>query len=395
MIKSKDQLANRIQSLCLRNIGRKTVQENTLKLKQKYDIPSGIANDILTLRADLETQTDFMLFCVMDILDLGQLKNYFTESEIKTYSEAKFETEHIKFPIRIRAVQVTETQWIGVIDLKTLMGFRDAQLLNYNENTQRSLRHIIKGGTEFYKITLNQKAVANIQDLIKTGQYIPNTITFNMPEDTDYKYADGVLIINSISQFDILDGYHRYISLSKLYSLDPGFQYNMELRVVCFPEGKAKQFIWQEDQKTRMKRIDSDSFNQNLEANKIVDRINGDPSFVLSGYITRNEGIINAAWMAQLINMLWFGQRMSKADTLKRSLEVRKEIQEGLETIVNADHSIVEEPWDYKFLCCVMVCIHNGTPDINIVRKVYDTYNGNIVPTRIRKNVLNRLSACI
>ncbi len=43
----------------------------------------------------------------------------------------------------------------------------------------------------------------------------------------------------------------------------------MEIRIVSFTEEKAKQFIYQKDQKTKMKQIDSAAMNQYSPANTV------------------------------------------------------------------------------------------------------------------------------
>lgn len=43
----------------------------------------------------------------------------------------------------------------------------------------------------------------------------------------------------------------------------------MEIRIVSFTEEKAKQFIYQKEQKTKMKQIDSAAMNQYSPANPL------------------------------------------------------------------------------------------------------------------------------
>jgi hypothetical protein len=80
----------------------------------------------------------------------------------------------------------------------------------------------------------------------------------------------------------------------------------MELRIVNFTEDKAKQFIWQEDQKTQMRKIDSKSMNMNSSANIVVTRLNENVRCNLKGLISRNEGTIPFGELAELVDYFYF-----------------------------------------------------------------------------------------
>ena len=70
----------------------------------------------------------------------------------------------------------------------------------------------------------------------------------------------------------------------------------MIIQLVTFPEEKAKQFIYQEDQKTQMKRIDSAAMNQYNPANTVVTKLNSDPNSNIRGMIVKNNGKIDPSW---------------------------------------------------------------------------------------------------
>ena len=188
--------------------------------------------------------------------------------------------------------------------------------------------------------------------------------------------------------------------MSKLYNLDGTFDYSMELRIVSFSEGKAKHFVWQEDQKTKMRKTDSDSFNQYSEANKIVQRLNTDSTFVLAGKISRNKNIINSAEMGAIINALWFGSKqISKTEALKRSIQVKKDIQDGIEKIIEDDVSLLDKPWKFKYLACVLVCVYSKVPYVELkqtIDRIYNNSDKNIVNSyRINRKALMRLQKMI
>jgi hypothetical protein len=367
------------------------------RLYTKYHLPKVVGMEILTRKRDLANVSDFDLYAIIDIITSGHPENYFTPAEIAEFSKKEY--EKISLPLKFNMVQITEDQWIGKISVKQLMELRDAQLVYYNENTQRTMHHVTRGDSEYYTITLNKKAVQEIQASMRDESFIPNTITLNMPVGTIYSYTNNVLTIREIEKFDILDGYHRFIAMSKIYNLDENFDYDMELRIVCFEEGKAKHFVWQEDQKTKMKKVDSESFNQNSEPNKIVQRLNTDATFIMAGKIKRNDYIINASDMALVIKRMWFAsQNDSKSTLTKRSIEVKKKIQQGIEVLVSADEELVNEKWDLKYLCTVLVCIYAEVPNKKLKETVDRLYAENpdkIIASRLTRRILSRIEKMI
>ena len=394
MIKeTKELLIKTIREYCSQNIADISWLKNKAKrLQDKYNFPGDVASDILSLRDDLNKRNDFILFCVLDTIKPDELRDYFTPIEISGFKKEKYPEDSINFPLKYDMIEVAPDQWIGKISIEELMKLRDSQMIRYNENAQRSLKRIIKGDTEYYKIALNRKAVSGIQNLLVQNTFISNTLTLNMPEDAIYIYKEGKLIIKEMTAFDILDGYHRYIAISNLWNLGQKLDLNMELRIVQFPEERARQFIWQEDQKTKMKKVDSEAYNQISEANKIVQRLNTGGSF--AGKINQNNYIIHSGYLGKLIQLLWFtGQ--DKADSSK-TMEIRKEIQDYLDYIADNNPKLLTRAWDFMFLAVIMVEIYNKCPKETIVPKTLDVlwdYKENIIPSKVNRSMINRLIA--
>lgn len=128
-------------------------------------------------------------------------------------------------------------------------------MINYNVNAQRTMQRVIKGDKELYRITLNKHAVNSIRRSFESGEFIPNTITLNIPEDPEnefyYNEKNSELVIKNINHFDISDGYHRYVAACQAYDQNDKFNYPLEIRIVSFDNDKVKKFIFQEDQKQR------------------------------------------------------------------------------------------------------------------------------------------------
>ena len=340
----------------------------------QYNVPRGMTADIIASRADYTIISDFILFAVLDALmqvvfDTGneertkakvkhKLSKYYTESEIKTYSEAKYVEDKLNFPLKFSVIQITEDQWIGRIDVKTLMKMRKAQLIFYNTNSQRTMQKVIRGERTYYKIAVNKKAVKEIEESYRASEYIPNTITLNIPVDhekTNYFYDSNshTIVVQSIPYFDIVDGYHRYVAMSHLSDTNPEFNYDMELRLTAFEEEKIQRLIFQEDQKTKMKKIDSDSFNMNHPANRVVTRLNESSKCNIKGLIGRNEAIIPLQDMVEIVKYLYF-KGVGKEKESVTILEVTKYLTECFNLLTEHNFEYIQVPYSFERLLAVI-----------------------------------------
>lgn len=331
--------------------------------KNKYDMPKGLTSDLVCLRMSMSEPSEFVLYCLADSLvqTLGEVlkvEDYYTKQEINKYDKSKYKVDKIKFPLRLKMIQVTNDQWIGVIEHSLLMQLRAAQLVNYNINAQRTLTRIIRGDKETYKITLNQKAVNEIHENLKSGSFVPNTLTLNIPQDevSDFYYdKDSMeLVIKQVRHLDVTDGYHRLIADYKTTDSDPKFDFTWELRVVNFSDDKAKTFIHQEDNKTRMKKIDSNSFNMNDSANIVVTRLNENTRCNLKGLIARNEGLINFGELSELVRYFFFKEVTKRESSNLLIVSLVKYLCDCFNSLTEYDMKYIAEKYSYKQLFIVI-----------------------------------------
>ena len=354
------QLKNAIRNGAL-NINK--LRTTILKVAEDSKLPIDVVSDYLTERKDLDSATDFELFKLAKSFECD-LQKFFSEIEIKKYRDVAFVSNKLKFPLRIPAIQICDDQWIGMMSAKELIKYRDAQIIYYNENTQRTMERIIDGETVHWTISLNKTAVNRIMQAYDNGTYIPNTLTFNISDESnaDFSYdkENKELVIKSIDHFDILDGYHRYVALSKRYNIDSDFDYPMELRIVNFTEDKAKQFIYQEDQKTKMKKIDSESMNQNNIANRVAQRLNEDGTFNLYGQVGLNGKLINKADFAAAIEAIYKTSSIKKKDELVETVKIATEIKNGINDFTGKMPELLSEEWGKDRIYAVLILIKNG-----------------------------------
>ena len=253
---------------------------------------------MITFKRDIQEFTPFEIFCVVWFLDRKSLGKYFTPDEIENLSHEKIEISKAEFPIVFsNMVRVADDQWIGTITVKQLMEMKRSQMLNYDENEQRALRRVKRGEIEIFKPYVSNKNVSEIKESMMAGTYIPDPITLNMPEGSEFSFSDGKLTASSLPKgmFNLDDGYHRYLAISQIYDFDKDFDYTMELRVVNFSNAKANSFIFQQDQKTPMRKIVSATYDTTSIPNKVISRLNEDSTSNIQGMVHRNQATRNAA----------------------------------------------------------------------------------------------------
>lgn len=341
---------------------KKQVKAVADELVKEKDLPIDLVVDVLTMRDNIEVLIEPIAYAFGKKFSM-RMESYFNKVEIESMRNWKYKAEKLTFPLEFPMIQIADDQWVGRITVAELMKLRDVQIINYNENTQRVMKRVVKGNEEYYTIKLNRRAIASMEQLFKSGTFIPNVITLNMPEDTvfDYDEYTSMLLIRKLSHFDITDGYHRYIAMSNLYNVDKDFDYPMELRITNYSEDKSRQLIWQEDQKTKMSKVDSNSMNLNVAANKVVQKLNVDPLFNLSGSVNAN-GIINSAELSEIIRNTYFqaSNTTSKQKEVQEIIRAEKEIRDGLNCITENNMALLEKRWNRWFLYSAIYNIYVG-----------------------------------
>ena len=353
-------------------------------LYQDYNIPIRLSMEIMSFRRSFQEMGSNSIFVAYYILKGSSAyldspdvtPKYFTESEIQFYKNEKFPDNKIDFPLVIKSIQITDDQWIGRITAKELSKLGECGLIRYEELTQRVLHRIVRGENVFYKISLDKRAVLAIKKLLVSNKYIPNTITLNIPlgeGDFFYNTETGELVIKELDYFNIIDGYHRYRAIIDLVNNDAEFDYSLELRIVNFDVDKANSFIWQEDQKNKMSRVDSESYNPNKLSNRIVTMVNNSSMSLANGLIVRNTGIITPADMAGCVEYLWL-KGIKIENESRAAVEISKQIIDGLNLIIENDYSIIDKPWSFKSVAASMFLIYENATDIgNIFILIVDS----------------------
>lgn len=393
MLESRSTVAKAVEAayatIVSNNKYKETAETINLNLKKKHNIPISISNKYVFLKQKPIDASDEILYCLAEAMDnikhTSLVSEYFEPNEIKTYKKYKYDTNKVKFPLKFEATQITDTQWIGRITVKQLMELQP--IIVYNENTQRNLKREKMGEVEIYTIFLNRRALDEITKSYQNGSYIPNTITLNIPEDVDFTYENGQLVFKSLETLDILDGYHRYVALSNIYNSDNSFDYVMEVRWVSFNEDKAKQFIWQEDQKTKMTKIESNAFNQNNPGNQLINML--DQVTTLKDIMNRN-GNINSGVASGFINLLWFN-KPKHTYSRKEIVDTKKIIEQKMLDAIDLKPEAFDVKWNWREIGALFLLIYKD--DIKNLFKFIHYINKEEIPihSKITKREINRL----
>lgn len=341
------------------------------ELLEKYDIPTGMTMDMIA-RGKLAEQTEHILFCLLQGIenftsDKNVIEEYFMPIEIEKYSQTKMPKKRMKFPIVIKCNQVTEEQWIGATDANFFMALREMQLINYNENAQRTLTKVIANGKEYFRITTKEETVNGIRGCLQRGEYIPTPITLNIPLEvnSDFYYDEdqGVLVINSLPYFDIADGYHRYVAMCREKNVNPAFNCNWELRIVNFAEDRARYFVYQESLKTPMTKMDAKAMNSYGAANRATDMLNKDSTFGLFGQINNFGGKISASEFIKILEAFYFKDK-SGTDENELVKKVKNDVKNKLNYLIDIDESYLTKRYTYVDLL-VMLYVFANTDDLS------------------------------
>lgn len=397
MKRSRGSLNERIMLLISKTDERRELYDS---LEEQFRMPISLTADICAGRELISEQNDFVAFVMLTGLAPNEVNRYFTTEEIKTFSKEKFDKPEFELPLVFKnMVQIASDQWIGKITAKELMALKDAQIIKYNENTQRTMRRVVRGESRYYKIALNEKSVMEIKEALESGAYISDDITLNMPlETTEFTFNKNKITISELDKLDIIDGYHRYIAISRALIENKDFDYPMELRLVNFSEEKAKQLIYQKDQKTKMRQVDSAALNQYNPANIVVDQLNADPSSNIQGMIARNSGAISHADLSAFVNAFYFSN--GKANR-KEILAVKKELQEKFNTYISSDLSLTDKQFTTRELAGIMYCFKNEedyVAAINYLMEHIDEIPSNlftIANGKVRRKLLNELESTL
>ena len=347
-MKSREELDRYFEECVAKYVDSYDIRNELIETcKRKYKMKPIRSQMILTGGAAINEVSEVELFWILDCINTVvlrakcNLEEYFSKNKIEQYSGVKAEDEKIKFPIVLSMIAAGDDKWIGVINAKTLIKWRNTGYLKYNRNIQRRVKTVLRGGKYIETIDLNLNAVNKMIPLFKEGKFVSNVLTFNLNENADFYYdpEDKTIVIKSLDGFDMTDGYHRLVALEKVIEEDPQFDYLMEMRLTSFSEDKANYFIWQEEQRTPMSKASIKSYNMDDVANKISKKINESSSCNLSGNITRG-GLIDFSTFSDCIDYFYING-MKEKEKKVAIVTVTKEVVDCINILTDSDPDVL------------------------------------------------------
>lgn len=367
MLKPRNLLEKELSALFGNLEDTKQKQEYYQILEQEYNLPIDISSDIITMRKYLSEYNEFILYLITTVVTPDKIKTYYTPREIEAYSGQKYHRVKISTQLDLPMFAVTEDQWIGVSDVQFLMRLREAQAINYNADTQRALKAVIRGENVVYEPSVNYHAVEEIAESYAQNTFIPNTISLNInidDETTELTFEDNVLHIKNFKYFDIFDGYHRYLGMARNFDKNHDFNYPIELRITNFSVTKAQHFIWQEDHKTKMKKVDVAALDKYNSGNMVADRLNKDPECNLYNLINLKNGLVHAGLLSIAINRCYFNTRtkIERKDIIK----VSKIIKTQLNTFTDEYDQYLDKKWNRYETWLIIFGIYNNYSPVQI-----------------------------
>lgn len=295
----------------------------TYLIKKKY--PQGTAESMISGIIPPEVLPEIDIYVLLiGMYNITRIKDldpryWITDDEIEITNDYKemLDEEILTFPLVIDDVLevVKDEQWIFTGSNYFINKLYSAKLIKYNFRTQRNPK-LIKRREGFKKVpNTNPSAVTEIADKIRKKKYTPNTITFNLNKDKmhDFRYdRDKKRLVILEGDIDILDGWHRCLSLMALLLTNPELRINFEIRFVNYSESRAAEFVKQEDIRNKISEQHLASIDVSDLSNSVTKEINENIESDMRGKIATDkvyirEGIALTMFttVSKTIDVLW------------------------------------------------------------------------------------------
>ena len=242
------------------NQKQQTLEEVQQSLKEKYDIPVGVTNSLLTRNTQEVFNNEDMRVPRLFVKEVfsrsnqnNKLKQVFTESEQKELEQFLYQSEDtdMELPLELYpALKLNDLTHSVRMSAKTIAKLMNAQILNYSFDIQREATTKRRGDTIILQPTTNKKNIKEMEKLLLSGQLKDSTIYLNAAprtaEDGDELIMDSKnhkLIITKGTRLDILDGYHRCLASLKAFTKNPELDFYFNVVVSNYTTKEAQ--LWQ------------------------------------------------------------------------------------------------------------------------------------------------------
>lgn len=220
-------------------------------------VPMGFFSE-LTKNPDTVKEIELSLLIVVTIAvfnTTGDMsirpEDYFTDNEINEAKKVSIiENEDIKLPIVLSNVlQLDHENYVTTIDIAEPVKWERSKLLVYDFETQRSPKFKKTNNGVVPIPELNKESVKAISESMENKTYLPDMITLNVYSDEIdpiiYNPKTKQLTIKEGATLSILDGYHRLMAASTVYSMNDDFHQPMILSIKVYDTDTAKKYFGQ------------------------------------------------------------------------------------------------------------------------------------------------------
>ena len=123
-----------------------------------------------------------------------------------------------------------------------------------------------------------------------------------------------------------------------------------------------------------MKKVVSDSYNTNAVANKIVQRLNQDPSSNIQGMIGRNDANINSSALAKLIDYFFVEKKYGKKVEMSQVVTIKNDLVVKFNLLTEQDQVFFDKYDNPLLFITMFVLSSNVNPQkyAEIILTIYD-----------------------
>lgn len=408
MITDREELENILEKMISAYAkDRKVVQKVTKELN-KRNVLDGDVLSIFKLNTPISSLSLSFLYCfTQELFDATQEhkldpEKHFTQLEIETADKwsQEVKTEEDKYPVVFKnVIKIQDNVWLTKLSAQELVDMFSKRILTYNPETQRPLKRKEFNDKIIERIDVNPKAVKKIKDLILKNNFIPNCITINVLEDSDAQIEEDLKeqsVIVYSGSINLTDGYHRFRGLVKALLENPNLEYTTGVLLTYFDVEKAKDYIFQEQQHNPINYEYTKSINPDKISNQVVVKINEKKDSLLRGKITKDSIMLKTGQALVLHNILSDAIDLTFNPTdNKEALKVSYAVISGLNTIIELNDKLLDEPVNFKYwvvYICLIFCVYNGKYDDNDTEEIIQEALLRIDMNKIELKTITKLS---
>lgn len=272
-------------------------------LVTNHNMPHGIFIELLANKENVETLEEVQAGVFANaVFSVTQNEDFNPDGILspklkKSIGKYKFEKqESLDYPLQYdRTLDGSEKDYVTKLSYQMIAKHLNDGIWTYNFLTQRNpVKKARKNGTIKLEPKVNKRSVKEIKNLLLEGKFLPDTpITINVLNDGNdeifYDEENLTLIIETATELDILDGYHRILAVVEAVEENPdieGYLYvsirNYDLETARFYLGQHNSFNTFD--KTHVRRLKSLDL-----ADKIIEEVVSKSA--LKGRLAQNTAV--------------------------------------------------------------------------------------------------------